>query len=84
MIKYGGSIFSIAVGAILYFAVTGDQVKGIDFQTVGLILMVLGLVGLVLSFISFAVTRQKPVQQPAQYVQGSAPQQQPPQIPPVQ
>jgi hypothetical protein len=41
----GGSIFLIAVGAILRYAVT-DTVNGIDLQTVGLILMLAGAAGL--------------------------------------
>ena len=44
----GGALFLIAVGAILYFAVTA-HVAGIDIQTVGLILMIVGVVGLALS-----------------------------------
>jgi hypothetical protein len=44
----GTSIFLIAVGAILKFAVTAS-VSGIDLATVGVILMVVGIVGLVLS-----------------------------------
>jgi len=43
----GGSLFLIAVGAILYFAVTAE-LAGIDLQTVGLILMIVGVIGLVL------------------------------------
>jgi len=43
----GGSLFLIAVGAILYFAVTAT-VAGLDIQTVGLILMIVGVIGLVL------------------------------------
>jgi len=46
----GGALFLIAVGAILYFAVTA-QVAGIDIQTVGLILMIVGVVGLALGLI---------------------------------
>lgn len=46
----GTSIFLIALGAILRFAVTAS-VAGISVQTVGVILMVVGVVGLVLSFI---------------------------------
>jgi Domain of unknown function (DUF6458) len=46
----GGSLFLIAVGAILYFAVTAD-VAGIDIQTVGLILMLVGVVGLVIGLV---------------------------------
>ncbi len=44
----GFSIFLIAVGAILKFAVT-TTVAGIDIQVVGVILMVAGLVGLVIT-----------------------------------
>jgi hypothetical protein len=44
----GTSIFLIAVGAILYFAVNA-HVSGIDIATVGLILMICGVLGLVIS-----------------------------------
>jgi len=44
----GTSIFLIAVGAILKFAVTAT-VTGISLATVGTILMILGVVGLLLS-----------------------------------
>jgi hypothetical protein len=44
----GTSIFLIAVGAILRFAVTAS-VSGIELQTVGLILMIVGILGLVIS-----------------------------------
>jgi hypothetical protein len=44
----GSSIFLIAVGAILRYAVTAT-VSGISIQTVGLILMIAGIVGLLLS-----------------------------------
>ncbi|HEY2281962.1 MAG TPA: DUF6458 family protein [Solirubrobacteraceae bacterium] len=47
---FGTSIFLIAVGAILRYAVTAT-VSGIDLQTVGLILMIVGIAGLVLSFL---------------------------------
>jgi hypothetical protein len=46
----GGSLFLIAVGAILYFAVTAT-VAGIDIQTVGLILMIVGVVGLAIGLV---------------------------------
>jgi hypothetical protein len=46
----GGSLFLIAVGAILAFAVTAS-VAGIDLQTVGWILMVVGVVGLLLGLV---------------------------------
>lgn len=43
----GTSLFLIAVGAILKFAVTAS-VAGVDLQVVGVILIIVGLVGLVL------------------------------------
>ncbi|HTC71311.1 MAG TPA: DUF6458 family protein [Solirubrobacteraceae bacterium] len=50
----GSSIFLIAVGAVLRYAVTAT-VSGISIQTVGLILMIAGVLGLVLSlFYTFA------------------------------
>jgi len=45
----GGSIFLIAVGAILYFA-TNLHVAHVSIDTVGLILMIAGGAGLVLGF----------------------------------
>jgi hypothetical protein len=44
----GTSIFLIAVGAIAYFAVTAE-IAGIDIQTAGLILMIVGALGLLIS-----------------------------------
>jgi Domain of unknown function (DUF6458) len=44
----GTSLFLIAVGAILYFAVNAD-VSGLSIETVGLILMIVGIVGLGIS-----------------------------------
>lgn len=44
----GASLFLIAVGAILKFAVTAD-LAGIDLQTVGVILMVVGVLGFLIS-----------------------------------
>ena len=44
----GTSIFLIAVGAILRYAVTAT-VSGISIHTVGLILMIVGIAGVVLS-----------------------------------
>jgi hypothetical protein len=44
----GSSVFLIAVGAILRYAVTAS-VSGVSIQTIGLILMLAGIFGLVLS-----------------------------------
>jgi Domain of unknown function (DUF6458) len=46
----GTSIFLVAVGAILKFAVTAT-VSGIDLATVGVILMIVGIVGLLISLV---------------------------------
>jgi len=46
----GVSIFLIAVGAILAFAVTAD-VSGLDVNTIGWILMIVGIVGGVLALV---------------------------------
>jgi Domain of unknown function (DUF6458) len=43
----GTSLFLIAVGAILRYAVDAT-VAGVDIQTAGLILMIIGVVGLVI------------------------------------
>ncbi|MGX6604499.1 DUF6458 family protein [Micromonosporaceae bacterium Da 78-11] len=42
----GGSIFLLAVGAILAFAVNAD-ISGIDINVIGWILMAAGLIGLI-------------------------------------
>ena len=49
----GGALLMIAIGAILHYAVTAT-VAGIDIQTVGTILIVVGIVGLILGlFLEF-------------------------------
>jgi hypothetical protein len=50
----GASIFVIVVGAILYFA-ADVHVAHVSINTVGVILMVAGLVGLVLGLIQQAI-----------------------------
>ena len=52
----GTSLFLIAVGAILKFAVTA-HVAGVDLQTVGVILMIVGGVGLAIGL--YLVTRTR-------------------------
>lgn len=46
----GASVFLLAVGAILAFAVTAD-VSGVSLGTVGVILMIAGAVGLLWSLV---------------------------------
>ncbi len=49
----GGSLFLVALGAILYWAVSVEA-EGFSINTVGLILMIVGVVGLVLTLIMTA------------------------------
>lgn len=44
----GGSIFLLALGAILAFAVNAD-ISGLDINVVGYVLMLAGLVGLIIT-----------------------------------
>jgi hypothetical protein len=53
----GGSIFLIAVGAILRYAVT-DSISGVNLATIGLILMIAGIVGLVIGLFMYTSARR--------------------------
>ncbi|HEX5622635.1 MAG TPA: DUF6458 family protein [Solirubrobacteraceae bacterium] len=54
----GTSLFLTAVGAILYFAVDAD-VSGIEISTVGIILMVIGVIGLLISLFMLSSARRE-------------------------
>jgi hypothetical protein len=60
----GASLFLIAAGAILRYAITWNP-KDVDIDVVGLILMIVGIVGLLLSllwmFIYADRRRERPV-----------------------
>jgi hypothetical protein len=56
----GFSIFLLAVGAILTFAVHAS-VAGIDIRVVGVILMAAGALGLVLTMVVFTPRRNRSV-----------------------
>lgn len=55
----GTSIFMIALGAILKFAVTAT-VAGFSIQTAGVILIVAGVVGLVVSLFLYSQAERRP------------------------
>jgi Domain of unknown function (DUF6458) len=56
----GTSLFLIAVGAILRYAVE-DKIKAVDLATVGLILIVVGVFGLILGlYVTFVRGRPDP------------------------
>ena len=53
----GTSLFLIATGAILYFAVDAS-IQGLEIQTVGVILMVIGVLGLLISLFMIGSARR--------------------------
>jgi Domain of unknown function (DUF6458) len=54
----GTSLFLIAVGAILYFAVNAS-ISGLSIATVGIILMVVGVLGLLISLFLLSSARNE-------------------------
>ena len=57
----GTSLFLIAVGAILYFAVDAD-VSGLEISTIGIILMIVGVIGLLISLFMVSSARRAPAE----------------------
>jgi hypothetical protein len=53
----GVSIFLLALGAILTFALSADTVDIVNIDAVGIILMVAGLIGLALTLLVFSRDR---------------------------
>ena len=53
----GTSLFLVAVGAILYFAVDTD-VSGLEISTIGVILMIVGVIGLLISLFMVSSARR--------------------------
>jgi hypothetical protein len=53
----GIGLILVAVGAVLTFAVHAS-VNGVDIQTIGVILMIVGAVGVVLDLVMFAPRRR--------------------------
>ena len=51
----GSSLFLIAVGAILRYAITRTTWNAINIHTIGLILMIVGVVGLILGLYLYFV-----------------------------
>ena len=54
----GTSIFLIALGAILKFAVTAE-VSGLEISTIGVILMVAGVLGLLVSLYFMSTSNRR-------------------------
>jgi hypothetical protein len=64
--RLGASLFLIAVGAILTFAITVQHSHGFNINTVGIILMIVGGVGLLAELI-YMGTRRRNVMVEEQY-----------------
>jgi hypothetical protein len=58
--RIGVSLFLIAVGAVLKFAVT-KQISGVSIDVVGVIMMIVGAVGLLLTLILMSTRRRTDV-----------------------
>ena len=58
----GTSIFLLAVGAILAFAVT-DSISGVDLTVVGYILMAAGALGLIIFMLVMGRSRDRVVRE---------------------
>jgi hypothetical protein len=58
--RIGASLFLVAVGAVLKFAVT-KQISGVSVGVVGVILMIVGAVGLLITLILMSSRRRTDV-----------------------
>lgn len=58
--RIGASLALIAIGAILKFAITAS-VSGFDIGTIGVILMIVGAIGLVISLVLMTTRRRTDV-----------------------
>lgn len=61
LVELGTSLFLIAVGAILTFAINAD-ISGIEISTVGIILMIVGAIGLLVSLFYWGPRRRAVVE----------------------
>ena len=57
----GFSVFLIAVGAVLTFAIDVESSSGFNINTIGVILMVVGAIGLLVTMFVFAPRRRAAV-----------------------
>lgn len=59
--RIGGSLLLIAIGAILRFAITPQHSHGVNWGTIGVILMIVGLVGAVITGVFLTARRRTDV-----------------------
>ncbi len=60
--RIGSSLLLIAIGAILRFAVTTESSHGVNIWMVGVILMIIGAVGLVISLVMMTTRRRTDIE----------------------
>ncbi len=53
----GASVFLLALGAILAFAISADTVEFVNINMIGIILMVAGAIGLLMTMLVFGRDR---------------------------
>jgi membrane-bound ClpP family serine protease len=56
--RIGASLVLIAIGAILKFAITTHNTSGFNLGTAGIILMIVGAVGLVITLVMMTTRRR--------------------------
>ncbi len=64
----GASLFMIAIGAILKYALPGS-IGGVHLGTIGVILMIVGALGLVVTLLIWGPLARRPVEVEDEYVE---------------
>jgi hypothetical protein len=59
--RIGASLFLIALGAVLRFAVTVNHARGFNVHTAGVILMIVGAIGLLVTLVWLSSRRRTDV-----------------------
>jgi len=67
----GGSLILIAIGAILRWAIT-TTTSGVNIQTIGLILLIVGGIGFVISLLWMAFYAERTTRSPSGDASGGA------------
>ena len=66
--KIGTSIVVMALGAVLAFAVEAERTEGFNINTAGIILMVAGALGLIVTTIMYTSREDRVVERPRERV----------------